>query len=86
MKWPGFTDRETSVLAACFRSHQLVPGGNYLTSGRQQTAAARRLIEREMLTLADSQPVPPFPDSVVVFLTQENWDAVRAASQAASAS
>lgn len=76
----AFRPRELSVLNACYQAHALVPGGNYLTSGRQQTAAARRLIERKMLSLAESQPVPLLPDCIVVYLTQENWDTARAAA------
>lgn len=74
----GLRSREIGVLQACLHARTLVPNGHYLTSGRQQTAAANRLIERGMLTKAEQQLTPPMPDSIVVYLTQENWDAVGA--------
>jgi hypothetical protein len=75
-----FRPREISVLNACYKAHERVDGGNYLTSGRQETAAAKRLIDRGMLTLAKEQ-MPMLRNSIVVYLTQENWDAVRDASK-----
>lgn len=74
-----FRSREIGVLNACYWAHSVVPNGHYLTSGRQQSAAARRLIERGMLTLADQQPAPTLPDCIVVYLTQENWAVVQSA-------
>lgn len=84
MTWAdtGLKPREISVLGYCLRARTVVPNGLYLTSGRQQTAAANRLIERGMLTKVDSQPVPPLPDSIVVYLTEENWKAVQDAASA----
>lgn len=84
MTWAdtGLKPREIGVLRNCLHARTLVSNGHYLTSGRQQTAAANRLIERGMLTKADDQPVPPLPDSVVVYLTEENWKAVGDAARA----
>lgn len=73
----GLRSREISVLRNCLHALSLVPGGHYLTSGRQQTAAAERLVERGMLSMAVDQPVPIMRDCVVVFLTDKNWQAVR---------
>lgn len=72
----GLKPREIGVLRWCLQAREIVPNGHYLTSGTQQTAAANRLIDRGLLTKADDQPFPPLPDTVVVYLTQENWAGV----------
>lgn len=79
----AFGPREIGVLNACYHACTLVPNRHYLTSGIQQTAAAKRLIERGMLTLAEEQ-MPMLGGLIVVFLTDENWAAVQAAVQAAN--
>lgn len=77
----GLRPREIGVLKDCLYARTIVPNGQYLTSGRQQTAAAERLIERGMLTKAAEQPAPTLPGHIVVYLTQENWDAVHKAAE-----
>lgn len=74
----GFTRQEWSTIRACFESHRHVPGGAYLTSGKYQTKGANSLIERGLLTKSESQPSPTLPDCIVVSLTQQNWDDIRA--------
>jgi hypothetical protein len=78
----GLRPREQGVLRDCIHARRLVENGHYLTSGRQQTAAAHRLVEKGMLTKAEAQPAPTLPDSIVVFLTPENWQAVQDAAEA----
>lgn len=76
----GFNRQEWSVIRACFEAHKYVENGHYLTSGRYQTKGAESLLARGLINKAPSQPMPNFADAIVVFLTQENWDDIRAFS------
>ena len=77
----GLKPREMQVLQRAVWARKQVEHGHYLCLPGQNKAA-ERLIERGFLTKIPGEFSPPMPDWVVIKITTENFEALRAAEAA----
>lgn len=79
----GLGERESSVIMAAHYARNSSPDGHghFLASGKQSYHAAMRLIDRGFLTKGENQ-VGGMPESIVVYLSDDNWKAVGKAARA----
>lgn len=82
----GLGERESSVIMAAHYARNSSPDGHghFLASGKQSYHAAIRLIDRGFLTKGEKQV--GMPESIVVYLSDDNWKAVGDAARAGMAS